>query len=177
VLKTYRAGKTDFLNVLNSLQTLFRAQNDQAVSEGQIVQYLVTIYRALGGGWDPQHHCLDRSLRLQCHTRGDAKIAEQIKFDSLADQYFEVPDEKKDTDNDDTSRDETDRSDRDSVGTDSSADEDSAATSADDPRRSPTDRPNADASPFQDDAVDEPDALDALLNEKVSQLEQRLKEG
>lgn len=49
----YLAGLTDFQNVLDTQRTLFRLQDELAASEGVMVQSLIQVYRALGGGWDP----------------------------------------------------------------------------------------------------------------------------
>jgi outer membrane protein TolC len=49
----YRAGLTDFQNVLDSQRFLAQQQDFFASSEGQMVQSLIGLYKALGGGWDP----------------------------------------------------------------------------------------------------------------------------
>ena len=46
------SGLTDFQNVLDSQRTLFQLQDQLAQSEGVVVQNLVLLYRALGGGWE-----------------------------------------------------------------------------------------------------------------------------
>lgn len=48
----YRAGLTDFQNVLDSQRFLAQQQDLFASSEGQLVQNLIALYKALGGGWD-----------------------------------------------------------------------------------------------------------------------------
>jgi NodT family efflux transporter outer membrane factor (OMF) lipoprotein len=48
----YVSGLTNFQNVLDTQRTLFELQQQLADSEGQRVQNLVALYRALGGGWD-----------------------------------------------------------------------------------------------------------------------------
>jgi hypothetical protein len=88
VLKTYRAGKTDFLNVINSFQTLFVAQNNLAISEGTIVVQLITIYKALGGGWDPSHHCQERCVRLRCSNRVQPGVADITEVEDPTERYF-----------------------------------------------------------------------------------------
>jgi NodT family efflux transporter outer membrane factor (OMF) lipoprotein len=52
VLMLYRTGLTDFQNVLDMERSLFQQQDDLAESEGLVTQNLISIYRALGGGWD-----------------------------------------------------------------------------------------------------------------------------
>jgi len=49
----YRAGLTDFQNVLDAQRFLTQQQDLFAGSEGQLVQNLIALYKALGGGWDP----------------------------------------------------------------------------------------------------------------------------
>lgn len=49
----YRTGLTDFQNVLDTERSLFQQQDVLAESQGKVVQNLVTLYRALGGGWQP----------------------------------------------------------------------------------------------------------------------------
>ncbi len=48
----YLSGLTNFQNVLDSQRTLFQLQDQLAQSEGVVVQNLVLLYRALGGGWE-----------------------------------------------------------------------------------------------------------------------------
>jgi outer membrane protein TolC len=47
----YDEGKTDFNRVLTVEQALAQQQDQLAVAEGSVVQNLVQIYKALGGGW------------------------------------------------------------------------------------------------------------------------------
>jgi NodT family efflux transporter outer membrane factor (OMF) lipoprotein len=54
VLTQYRAGLTDFQNVLDTQRTLLLRQDDLAASEGEVIKSLVALYRALGGGWNPE---------------------------------------------------------------------------------------------------------------------------
>jgi NodT family efflux transporter outer membrane factor (OMF) lipoprotein len=49
----YAAGLTDFSNVLDSQRTLLSLQDQLAVSQGKVITNLITLYKALGGGWDP----------------------------------------------------------------------------------------------------------------------------
>jgi NodT family efflux transporter outer membrane factor (OMF) lipoprotein len=48
----YISGLTDFQNVLDMERTLTLEQDALAETDGLVVQYLVRIYTALGGGWD-----------------------------------------------------------------------------------------------------------------------------
>ena len=49
----YMSGLTDFLNLLDAQRTLASQQDSYAESEGQVVQNLIALNRALGGGWNP----------------------------------------------------------------------------------------------------------------------------
>lgn len=48
----YEKGLADFLSVLTDEQNLYSAQNQLAASETQIAVDLVSLYKALGGGWE-----------------------------------------------------------------------------------------------------------------------------
>ena len=50
----FEAGDTDFLSVLDAQRTRPGAQDELAQSEGQITTALVRLYKALGGGWNPE---------------------------------------------------------------------------------------------------------------------------
>ncbi len=47
----YKSGLTDFQNVLDMERSLFEQQNLQAQSRGNIAHGVISIYRAVGGGW------------------------------------------------------------------------------------------------------------------------------
>lgn len=49
----YARGLTDFFSVLDTQRRLFDSQDAQVQSQQAVTQNLVTLYRALGGGWDP----------------------------------------------------------------------------------------------------------------------------
>jgi NodT family efflux transporter outer membrane factor (OMF) lipoprotein len=53
VVTLYKTGLTDFQNVLDMQRALFQQQDLFAQSEGDAVNNLIRIYRALGGGWAP----------------------------------------------------------------------------------------------------------------------------
>jgi len=50
----YNTGLTDFNNVLTTQEALLAQQDQLIQSESRVVLDLVTLYRALGGGWDFQ---------------------------------------------------------------------------------------------------------------------------
>jgi NodT family efflux transporter outer membrane factor (OMF) lipoprotein len=47
----YREGLVDFQRVLDSQRVLFGAQDSLVASQGSVVQYLIAVYKAMGGGW------------------------------------------------------------------------------------------------------------------------------
>ncbi len=49
----YLSGLTDFQNVQEMERSLFEQEDQFAASEGKVIQNLISIYRSLGGGWDP----------------------------------------------------------------------------------------------------------------------------
>lgn len=46
------AGVADFLNVLNSQQSLFQSEDQLVQSEVEVTTSLIALYKALGGGWE-----------------------------------------------------------------------------------------------------------------------------
>lgn len=48
----YREGLTDFDRVLDSQQTFFSQQERLVISRGNLTQSLITLYKAMGGGWE-----------------------------------------------------------------------------------------------------------------------------
>jgi len=54
VLTQYRAGLADFQNVLDTERSLLGRQDNLAESAGIVINNLIDLYRALGGGWDPE---------------------------------------------------------------------------------------------------------------------------
>jgi len=48
----YREGATDYTTVLTAQQALLLQQDNLAIGRGDVPQGLVSIYRALGGGWE-----------------------------------------------------------------------------------------------------------------------------
>ena len=54
----YARGLTPFLNVLESQRALFISQDAQAQSQTLAILNLVSLYKALGGGWEPSEPCV-----------------------------------------------------------------------------------------------------------------------
>jgi len=50
-LAQYREGAADYQRVLDSQSTLVSAQNSLAQSQGSVALNLISLYKALGGGW------------------------------------------------------------------------------------------------------------------------------
>ena len=48
----YKSGETDYTTVLSSEQSQFSVEDSVASSQGTVIQGLISIYRALGGGWE-----------------------------------------------------------------------------------------------------------------------------
>jgi len=51
-LKLYKNGLSDFQNVLDAQRSLFNYQDQLVVTEGNVLLYLIQLYKSLGGGWD-----------------------------------------------------------------------------------------------------------------------------
>jgi len=54
-LLLYQQGLSDFLTVLDAERSLFGAQSALSSSKQSISTDLVTLYQALGGGWDEKN--------------------------------------------------------------------------------------------------------------------------
>jgi len=52
----YLSGLTNFQNVLDVQRSLSQQEDRLAVSEGLILQQVIALYKALGGGWDVQNN-------------------------------------------------------------------------------------------------------------------------
>ena len=50
----YLRGLNDFLNVLDAQRSLLAAENELAQSEATVASNLVSLYKALGGGWETE---------------------------------------------------------------------------------------------------------------------------
>ena len=54
---------TDFQNLLDMERSLLEQEDALAASNGLVVQNLVALYRALGGGWQPPPEALGVELK------------------------------------------------------------------------------------------------------------------
>jgi len=52
----YTNGLTDFNNLLLAERSLFTAQDQLSISEARVSKNLISLYKALGGGWDLDNH-------------------------------------------------------------------------------------------------------------------------
>ncbi len=50
----YKTGLTDFQNVQEMERFQFEQEDLFAESEGKVIENLICVYRALGGGWAPE---------------------------------------------------------------------------------------------------------------------------
>ena len=54
----YRNGEVKFTSVLNSLQALIAQQDRHVSTRGQVVLNYISLYKALGGGWELSRNSL-----------------------------------------------------------------------------------------------------------------------
>lgn len=67
----YQEGFADFQRVLDAQQLLLQQQDGYLVSRGNAVSSLVSLYKALGGGWDNRREPIDRATRQHMQNRTD----------------------------------------------------------------------------------------------------------
>jgi NodT family efflux transporter outer membrane factor (OMF) lipoprotein len=72
-LEQYRLGTRDFTTVLTAEQNLYQAQNNLAIASGNLSASLVSLYRALGGGWQIRegNEFVNDATRDQMRSRTD----------------------------------------------------------------------------------------------------------
>ena len=51
----YKTGLTDFQNVQDMEQSQFEQEDQLAESKGKVIRNLISVYRSLGGGWNPEY--------------------------------------------------------------------------------------------------------------------------
>jgi outer membrane protein TolC len=71
----YREGLVDFERVLDSQRALFNQQERLVSSRGDATQDLITLYKAMGGGWQQGRHrpILDETTKGMMLQRSDWK--------------------------------------------------------------------------------------------------------
>ncbi|HEX5399599.1 MAG TPA: efflux transporter outer membrane subunit [Verrucomicrobiae bacterium] len=69
----YKEGQTDFTTVLTAEQEQLNVENDVAVTRGNVVQGLISVYRALGGGWQIRdgHDVISDRVKAEMAQRTD----------------------------------------------------------------------------------------------------------
>jgi hypothetical protein len=68
----YKEGFADYQRVLDSQQRLFNQQQRYISNKGDAVSSLISMYRALGGGWQTHDGVfVDEASRLQMEERVD----------------------------------------------------------------------------------------------------------
>ena len=66
----YKSGLTDFQNVLDMERSLAEQEDSFVESVGFVTQNMISIYRALGGGWEPDPPQLDVEIQ-DAATKGE----------------------------------------------------------------------------------------------------------
>ena len=71
----YREGLTDFQRVLDSQRSLFLQQDSLVSTQGGLMQALVDLYTAMGGGWEHgrSRPVVDDATRETMERRSDWK--------------------------------------------------------------------------------------------------------
>jgi len=71
----YREGLADFERVLDSQRVLFAQQDNLVTTRGNLAQNLISLYKALGGGWEPgrSRPVVDDATRETMIQRSDWK--------------------------------------------------------------------------------------------------------
>ena len=71
----YKDGAVDFQNVLDAQRSLLVQEDRLAVTDGAVVQTLVRLYLALGGGWDPNMEYVYSPLSPPLRTSDDSRTS------------------------------------------------------------------------------------------------------
>ncbi len=69
----YQEGETDFTTVLASQQSQLAVEDSLASTQGEVVQAIISVYRALGGGWELREgqDVISEEVKLQMARRTD----------------------------------------------------------------------------------------------------------
>ncbi|HYJ96497.1 MAG TPA: efflux transporter outer membrane subunit, partial [Burkholderiaceae bacterium] len=89
----YREGLVDFQRVLDSQRALFSAQERLVASQGGVVQYLIAVYKAIGGGWHAgrSRAVLDDATRTTMEERSDWKSLLQAPLPPPSAEFAPLP--------------------------------------------------------------------------------------
>jgi NodT family efflux transporter outer membrane factor (OMF) lipoprotein len=91
-IKQYQAGTTDFTTVTQVEQIQVQQQDLLAQAEGEIATGLITVYRALGGGWEIRLHGCDDQLPCPDATNTPQQQLETVPAPMPAPQELPKPD-------------------------------------------------------------------------------------
>lgn len=84
-LERYKAGQTDFTTVLNALQQQLSVENSLVGTQGDVMLGLVSVYRALGGGWQM------REGRDVISTETKAEMQKRIPWGRMMEPAWHIP--------------------------------------------------------------------------------------
>ena len=89
----YREGLVDFQRVLDSQRTLFSAQESLVASQGGVAQYLISVYKAMGGGWHAgrSRPVLDDATQATMGERADWESLLQAPLPPPSEEFLPPP--------------------------------------------------------------------------------------
>ncbi|WP_028230145.1 TolC family protein [Paraburkholderia mimosarum] len=88
----YREGYSDFQRVLDAQRALSAQQDAYVVNRGNAVSSLISLYKALGGGWYTGQPLLDPATRAQMQHRTDwGDLLDESKLPSAAHNVSGAP--------------------------------------------------------------------------------------
>ena len=92
-LVQYREGLVDFQRVLDSQRALFSQQEALVATQGGILQSLITVYKALGGGWHAgrTRPVVDDATAATMGLRRDWKNLLQAPLPPPAEEFLPLP--------------------------------------------------------------------------------------
>jgi outer membrane protein TolC len=69
----YEGGETDFTTVLTAQQSQLTVEDSLASTQGEVVQAVISVYRALGGGWELRdgHDVVSDQVKMEMSSRTD----------------------------------------------------------------------------------------------------------
>ena len=76
VKSNYEDGLVDFQRVLDAERTKFSTEDDEAISQGQVAQDYLTLYKALGGGSEVEVVPMDQGKGIPGDDDGNADSVE-----------------------------------------------------------------------------------------------------
>lgn len=89
----YREGYSDFQRVLDAQRALSAQQDAYVVNRGNAVSSLISLYKALGGGWYTAQPLIDPATRAQMQHRTDwGDLLDESKLPAAAHNVSGAPD-------------------------------------------------------------------------------------